>query len=124
MGRRRQRMSILKGSKPRRRVLGRMARSALESSVLYGSAVVGASGQEFEVLRGAAGKLQDHRMDGKSRTLALLLSPVRRFDPIFRATWLPVKAFLHALWHSWLPRDALDFGLREARDRLSILEHP
>eukprot|EP00959_Pyramimonas_sp_CCMP1952_P029961 628522-Pyramimonas_sp.AAC.1 len=66
-----------------------MARSALESSVLSGSAVVGTNGQELEVLRGAAGKLQDHRMDGKSRTLALSLSPVPRLDPIFRATWLP-----------------------------------
>eukprot|EP00959_Pyramimonas_sp_CCMP1952_P210136 4396824-Pyramimonas_sp.AAC.1 len=68
-------MSILRGSKPRRRVLGRVARSALESSVLYGSAVVGTNGQELEVLRSAAGRLQDHRMDGKSRTLALLLAP-------------------------------------------------
>eukprot|EP00959_Pyramimonas_sp_CCMP1952_P389403 8159585-Pyramimonas_sp.AAC.1 len=66
-----------------------MARSALGSSVLYGSAVVGINGQELEVLRGAAGRLQDHRMDGKSRTLALLLAPVPRLDPIFRATWLP-----------------------------------
>eukprot|EP00959_Pyramimonas_sp_CCMP1952_P277957 5810091-Pyramimonas_sp.AAC.1 len=40
------------------------------------------------------------------------------------AKWLPVKAFLHALWHSWLPRDALGFGFREAHDRLSIIEHP
>eukprot|EP00959_Pyramimonas_sp_CCMP1952_P258832 5411126-Pyramimonas_sp.AAC.1 len=76
MGKRRQRMSILKRSKPRRRVLGRMARSAFESSVLYVSAGVGTNGQELEVLRGAAGELQDHRLDGKSRTLALLLSPV------------------------------------------------
>eukprot|EP00959_Pyramimonas_sp_CCMP1952_P326447 6833511-Pyramimonas_sp.AAC.1 len=63
-------------------------------------------------------------MDGKSRTRALSLAPVPRLGPIFRAMWLPVKAFLFALWHSWLPRDALDFGLREAHERLVNLEHP
>eukprot|EP00959_Pyramimonas_sp_CCMP1952_P085537 1789503-Pyramimonas_sp.AAC.1 len=67
-----------------------MARAALESSVLFGASVMGTNGQELEVLRGAAGKLQDHRQDGKPRTLSLLLSPVPRLDPIFRATWLPV----------------------------------
>eukprot|EP00959_Pyramimonas_sp_CCMP1952_P098716 2063722-Pyramimonas_sp.AAC.1 len=117
-------MGFLKGTKPRRRVLGRMARAALESSVLFGASVMGTNGQELEVLRGAAGKLPDHRQDGKSRTLSLLLSPVPRLDPIFRATWLPVKFYLHALWHRWLPHEALDFGLREARKHLSGLEHP
>eukprot|EP00959_Pyramimonas_sp_CCMP1952_P444062 9296897-Pyramimonas_sp.AAC.1 len=52
---------------------------------------MGTNGEEFRPLGGTAGKLQGHRQDGKSRTLALILPPVPHFDPIFSVTWLPVK---------------------------------
>eukprot|EP00959_Pyramimonas_sp_CCMP1952_P412111 8635659-Pyramimonas_sp.AAC.1 len=75
------RMCSLKGSKPRRRVLGRMARAALESSAPVGASVMGANCKKLEDLRGAAGKLRDQRWDAKPRTLALPLPPAPRLGP-------------------------------------------
>ncbi|CAK0886180.1 unnamed protein product, partial [Prorocentrum cordatum] len=112
------RMGFLKGSKPRRRVLGHTARAAVESSVVFGASVTGTNCKELEALK------KDRRQDGKSRTRALMLAPVPRLDPTYRATWLPVKADVHASWHLWMPFGALDSGLREAHRHLSTLQHP
>ena len=121
---RRRRMSTLKSGRPRRKLLGGMARAALEGAVSYGTSVLGVNTGELNQLRSLAGKLQDHHPDGRSRTLALMLSPTKDLDPIFRATWLPIKFLLQCWWEQWIPRRSVEAAVAAAAAHLSKLSVP
>eukprot|EP00959_Pyramimonas_sp_CCMP1952_P374595 7845248-Pyramimonas_sp.AAC.1 len=55
---------------------------------------------------------------GRSSALALLMTPSPKFDPIYRATLEPVKAFMHVLWMALMPISTLQKGLAAAAARL------
>ncbi|CAK0848370.1 unnamed protein product [Prorocentrum cordatum] len=75
--------------------------------------------QELDVLRSQAAAALDAKTSGKSRTLALALAPQVNYDPIWRATLEPIKAFSSVLWASRVPCHVLEHGLGAAKLALS-----
>eukprot|EP00959_Pyramimonas_sp_CCMP1952_P404113 8467855-Pyramimonas_sp.AAC.1 len=71
-----------------------MARASIETAVTLGTAVQGTSVGELETLRAMADASLGAKAAGRSRALALPLVPSPNFDPIYRATLEPVKAFM------------------------------
>ncbi|CAK0844830.1 unnamed protein product [Prorocentrum cordatum] len=79
----------------------------------------GAASKELDVLRSQAAAALDAKTSGKSRTLALALAPQANYDPIWRATLEPIKAFSSVLWAARVPCHVLEHGLEAARLALS-----
>eukprot|EP00959_Pyramimonas_sp_CCMP1952_P069448 1449398-Pyramimonas_sp.AAC.1 len=69
---------------------------------------------ELDTLRTMAAASRGVKAAGRSRTLALLMTPSPKFDPIYRATLEPVKAFMHAIWRARMPISTLQAGLAAA----------
>ncbi|CAK0817398.1 unnamed protein product, partial [Prorocentrum cordatum] len=72
----------------------------------------GLSDSDLQTARSLAFRATEARVDGGSRALSLMLSPVRELDPIFRATIDPVCMMHRAVWDSWLPVSILTSVMR------------
>eukprot|EP00959_Pyramimonas_sp_CCMP1952_P238584 4985534-Pyramimonas_sp.AAC.1 len=69
---------------------------------------------ELDTLRTMAAAPLGAKAAGRSRTLALMMTPSPKFDPIYRATLEPVKAFMHVAWRALMPINTLQKGLAAA----------
>eukprot|EP00959_Pyramimonas_sp_CCMP1952_P114517 2394299-Pyramimonas_sp.AAC.1 len=96
-----------------------MARASLETAVSFGTSAQGTAVQELEHLRSQAAAALDSKMSGKSRTLSLALAPQQYYDPSWRATLEPIKAFATVLWARLVPRHVLEHGLNAAAAELA-----
>eukprot|EP00959_Pyramimonas_sp_CCMP1952_P174724 3651735-Pyramimonas_sp.AAC.1 len=52
------------------------------------------------------------------------MTPRPKFDPIYRATLEPAKAFMHVLWRDLVPISTLQKGLAAAAARLGSHSSP
>ncbi|CAK0868169.1 unnamed protein product, partial [Prorocentrum cordatum] len=118
------RLRHLQGASARKKTLQHMARAAIETTVTFGTSVQGTSMTELDTLRTLAAAALDSRSSGRSRTMALLLTPSPRMDPIYRATLEPVKAFMHVLWRDLMPQRTLEKGIAAAAARLGPHSSP
>eukprot|EP00959_Pyramimonas_sp_CCMP1952_P086633 1811939-Pyramimonas_sp.AAC.1 len=83
----------------KRLVAARIARAGIEASYSYGMPVTGCSAGELESARALAFSAIEPRTSGKSRTLTFMCHG--KVGPLYRATLLPIVAFVRAIWESW-----------------------
>eukprot|EP00959_Pyramimonas_sp_CCMP1952_P468149 9492734-Pyramimonas_sp.AAC.1 len=53
-----------------------------------------------------------------------MVAPNTDLDPIYRATWQPIKFLLQCWWEQWLPQSSMATAMKATADHLATLNTP